>query len=200
MPEALTSLSATEAHREITRGALSSEEYVTACLDRIEALDGDIRAFVHIDRAHALKQARELDEWRRNGRPTGPLHGIPVAIKDIFDTADYKTECGSPLLKGRQPMRDATAVSRLRAAGAVIIGKTVSTEFAYFHPGLTRNPRDLTRTPGGSSSGSAAAVASGMVPLAIGSQTNGSMIRPASYCGVYGVKPTHGLVSRARSL
>lgn len=200
MAEALTSLTATEAHREITRGALSSEEYVTACLDQIEALDGDIRAFVHIDRAHALKQARELDEWRRDGRPTGPLHGIPVAIKDIFDTRDYPTECGSPLLAGRRPRQDSTVVAKLRAAGAVIIGKTVTTEFAYYHPGPTRNPHNLEHTPGGSSSGSAAAVAAGMVPLAIGSQTNGSVIRPASFCGVFGAKPTHGFISRGGAL
>jgi len=193
---ALSTLTATEARREIERGALSAEEYVTACLDRIEALDGDVRAFVHLDRAHALGQARSLDEWRRNGHPTGPLHGIPVAVKDIFDTEDYPTEYGSPLFAGHRPRADATVVARLRAAGAVIIGKTVTTEFAYYHPGPTRNPHDLERTPGGSSSGSAAAVAAGMVPLALGSQTNGSVIRPASFCGVFGAKPTHGLISR----
>ena len=193
---ALSTLTATEARREIERGALSAEEYVTACLDRIEALDGDVRAFVHLDRAHALGQARSLDEWRRNGHPTGPLHGIPVAVKDIFDTEDFPTEYGSPLFAGHRPRADATVVARLRAAGAVIIGKTVTTEFAYYHPGPTRNPHDLERTPGGSSSGSAAAVAAGMVPLALGSQTNGSVIRPASFCGVFGAKPTHGLISR----
>ncbi|MCL4766497.1 MAG: amidase [Hyphomicrobiaceae bacterium] len=193
---ALSELSATEAHREITRGALSAEEYVSACLDRIAALDGDVRAFAHLDAAHALSQAQSLDERRRNGHPTGPLHGIPVAVKDIFDTRDYPTENGSPLMAGRRPRDDATAVARLRAAGAVIIGKTVTTELAYFHPGATRNPHDLGRTPGGSSSGSAAAVAAGMVPLALGSQTNGSVIRPASFCGVFGAKPSHGLVSR----
>ncbi len=196
----LIALTAIEASEKIAGGEISSEEYTAACLDRIAAIDDQVHAFAHLDPGEALSQARVLDEHRRNGYALGALHGIPVAIKDIFDTADYKTECGSPLLRGRQPMRDAAVVSRLRAAGAVIIGKTVSTEFAYFHPGPTRNPRDLARTPGGSSSGSAAAVAAGMVPLAIGSQTNGSMIRPASYCGVYGVKPTHGLVSRARSL
>src|SRR5690606_6693411 len=119
----------------------------------------------------------------------GLLHGLPVAIKDLFDTADYKTEYGTALFRGRQPTRDSAVVARLREAGAVIIGKTVTTELAYFSPGPTRNPHDLTRTPGGSSSGSAAAVAAAMVPLAVGSQTNGSMIRPASFCGVYGVKP-----------
>ena len=196
----LAALTAIEAAEKIAAGEISSEEFTGACLDRIAAVDGEVHAFVHLDPDEALSQARALDERRRNGQPIGPLHGIPVAVKDIFDTADYKTECGSRLLKGRQPMRDAAAVSRLRAAGAVIIGKTVTTEFAYFSPGPTRNPHDLERTPGGSSSGSAAAVAAGMVPLAIGSQTNGSMIRPASYCGVYGAKPTHGLISRAGAL
>lgn len=193
-------LTALEAVERIANGEMSSEEYTTACLDRIAATEDKIHAFAHLDPDEALQQARVLDERRRNGFAIGPLHGVPVAIKDIFDTADYKTECGSPLLKGRQPMLDATAVARLRSAGAVIIGKAVSTEFAYFTPGPTRNPHDLTRTPGGSSSGSAAAVAAGMVPLAIGSQTNGSMIRPASFCGVYGCKPSHGLISRYGAL
>lgn len=200
MTDGLAALTAIEAAERIANGEISAEEYTSACIDRIAAVDGEVRAFVHHDPADALAQARALDEHRRNGMTIGPLHGIPVAIKDIFDTADYKTECGSALLKGRQPMRDATAVARLRSAGAVIIGKTVSTEFAYYHPGPTRNPHDLERTPGGSSSGSAAAVAAGMVPLAIGSQTNGSMIRPAAYCGVYGCKPTHGTISRHGAL
>jgi Asp-tRNA(Asn)/Glu-tRNA(Gln) amidotransferase A subunit family amidase len=126
----------------------------------------------------------------------GALHGVPVAIKDIFDTADMPTEYGSVLYAGRTPSRDATVVSMLRAAGAVIMGKTVTTEFAYFAPGKTRNPHNSEHTPGGSSSGSAAAVAAEMVPLALGSQTNGSTIRPAAYCGVVGFKPTHGLISR----
>jgi Asp-tRNA(Asn)/Glu-tRNA(Gln) amidotransferase A subunit family amidase len=190
-------LTAIEASAEIVKGALSAEEYTQACLDRIAAIDNDIHAFVHLDRAHALLQARALDERRRNGLAIGPLHGIPVGIKDIVDTEDYPTECGSPLFSGRRPRRDATLVAKLRTAGAVIIGKTVTTECAYFHPGPTRNPRDLGRTPGGSSSGSAAAVAAGMVPLAVGSQTNGSLIRPASFCGIYAMKPSHGLVSRA---
>ncbi|HZT26394.1 MAG TPA: amidase [Pseudolabrys sp.] len=197
---ALIDLTASEAAEQIAKGELSSETYTAACLERIAAVDGGIKAFVHLDPEHALAQARALDARRREGRPLGPLHGIPVAIKDIFDTADYPTECGSPLLKGRRPARDCTAVARLRAAGAVIVGKTVTTEFAYFHPGPTRNPHDLERTPGGSSSGSAAAVAARMVPLAIGSQTNGSVIRPASFCGVYGVKPTHGTISRHGAL
>ena len=196
----LTALSAVEAAAQIDLGNLSSEEYVAACLDRIAELEEGVHAFIHLDPGHALAQARALDQRRRDGKPLGPLHGVPVAIKDIFDTADYPTECGSPLFNGRKPTRDCTAVARLREAGAVIIGKTVTTEFAYFHAGATRNPHDLERTPGGSSSGSAAAVAAGMVPLAVGSQTNGSVIRPASFCGVYGVKPTHGAISRHGAL
>jgi Asp-tRNA(Asn)/Glu-tRNA(Gln) amidotransferase A subunit family amidase len=193
----LVHLIASEAAAEIARGAISAEDYTRACLERIEALDGEIRAFVHLDGEHALAQARGLDEGRAQGRPIGPLHGVPVAIKDIIDTADYPTELGSPLATGRRPWSDATVVAKLRAAGAVIIGKTVTTEFAYFHPGPTRNPHDHARTPGGSSSGSAAAVAAQMVPLALGSQTNGSVIRPAAFCGVFGIKPSYGLVSRA---
>lgn len=199
-PSGKTPLTATQAAAEMASGALSAVDYNRACLDRIAELEPTVHAFIHLDPEHVLAQAKALDERRRNGKPLGALHGVPVAIKDIFDTADYKTECGSLLLKGRQPMRDCTMVARLRAAGAVIIGKTVSTEFAYFHPGATRNPHDLERTPGGSSSGSAAAVAAGMVPLAVGSQTNGSVIRPASFCGVYGVKPTHGMISRHGAL
>jgi Asp-tRNA(Asn)/Glu-tRNA(Gln) amidotransferase A subunit family amidase len=179
---------------------MSAEDYTRACLDRIAQVESEVQAFVHLDPDHALAQARALDRLKGDGGRIGPLHGVPVGIKDIFDTADYPTECGSPALAGRRPDADAAAVRKLREAGAVIIGKTVSTEFAYFHPGKTRNPRDLTRTPGGSSSGSAASVAAGMVPLAIGSQTNGSMIRPAAFCGVFGIKPSHGLISRAGAL
>ncbi len=194
---ALISLSATQARYEIARGTLSAEDYATACLERIEALEPDVRAFAQLDRDYALAQARSLDQRRRNGLPMGPLHGIPVAIKDIFDTEDYPTEYGSALFAGRRARQDAAAVARLRQAGAIIIGKTVTTEFAYYAPGKTRNPHNLSHTPGGSSSGSAAAVAAGMVPLALGSQTNGSVIRPASFCGVFGAKPSHGLISRA---
>ncbi len=196
----LTALAAVEAAALIADGELTSEAYVGACLDRIAAMDEDVRAFVHLDPDAALIAAQALDARQRDGEPLGALHGVPVAIKDIFDTADYPAECGSPLMQGRRPREDAAAVARLRAAGAVIIGKTVTTECAYYHPGPTRNPHDLTRTPGGSSSGSAAAVAAEMVPLAIGSQTNGSMIRPAAFCGVYGMKPTHGAISRRGAL
>ena len=132
--------------------------------------------------------------------PLGPLHGVPIGIKDIFDTGDMPTEFGTALWAGRTPRRDAAAVARLRSAGAVIMGKTVTTEYAYYHPGKTKNPHDPERTPGGSSSGSAAAVASHMVPGAIGSQTNGSVIRPAAFCGVIGFKPTHGLIPRSGAL
>ena len=193
----LTALTATAAAAEIARGTLSAEDYARACLDRIAAVEDEVRAFAHLDPEHALAQARALDRRRSEGLPIGPLHGVPVAIKDIFDTADYPTECGSPILAGRRPHDDAAVVAKLRAAGAVIIGKAVTTEFAYFHPNKTRNPHDVERTPGGSSSGSAAAVAAGMAPLALGSQTNGSVIRPAAFCGVLAIKPTHGLISRA---
>jgi Asp-tRNA(Asn)/Glu-tRNA(Gln) amidotransferase A subunit family amidase len=194
--ESLTALSATKAAAEIARGAISSEDYTRASLDRIAALEPKVQAFAHLDPENALTQARERDEWRKSGRPIGPLHGVPVGVKDIIDTSDYPTECGSPALFGRRPRNDATVVARLRSAGAVIIGKTVTTEFAYFHPGKTRNPHDPERTPGGSSSGSAAAVAAEMVPIALGSQTNGSIIRPGAFCGVFAMKPTHGLVPR----
>jgi Asp-tRNA(Asn)/Glu-tRNA(Gln) amidotransferase A subunit family amidase len=155
-----------------------------------------VHAWAFLDPDYALAQARAADAKRLEGKPTGPLHGVAIAIKDIFDTADMPTENGSPLHAGRTPSQDAATVARLRAAGAVILGKTVTTEFAYFSPGKTRNPHNPEHTPGGSSSGSAAAVAAEMVPLALGSQTNGSTIRPAAYCGVIGFKPTHGLISR----
>ena len=201
MPEQdLADLTAAAAVERIARRAISAQDYTRACLARIAAREPAVHAFVHLDPEHALAQARALDERQSKGEPLGALHGVPVAIKDIFDTSDYPAECGSPLLKGNRPTRDAASVERLRAAGAVIIGKTVTTEFAYFHPGPTRNPHDPERTPGGSSSGSAAAVAAHMVPLATGSQTNGSVIRPAAFCGVMGFKPTHGTISRARTL
>jgi len=189
-------LSASDAARLIRDGAISSEQLVEACLVRVRETDSQIQAWAFLDPGHALDQARAADDLRREGRPTGPLHGVPVGIKDIFDTADMPTENGSVLHAGRTPSRDATVVAMLRAAGAVILGKTVTTEFATYAPGKTRNPHNPEHTPGGSSSGSAAAVATGMVPLALGSQTNGSTIRPASFCGVLGFKPTHGLIPR----
>jgi Asp-tRNA(Asn)/Glu-tRNA(Gln) amidotransferase A subunit family amidase len=189
-------LSASEAARLIHGGAISSEELVEACLARIREVDTDVQAWAFLDPDYALVQARSADAKRLEGKPIGPLHGVPIGIKDIFDTADMPTENGSLLHAGRTPSRDAATVAMLRAAGAVIMGKTVTTEFAYFSPGKTRNPHNPEHTPGGSSSGSAAAVAAEMVPAALGSQTNGSTIRPAAYCGVIGFKPTHGLIPR----
>jgi Asp-tRNA(Asn)/Glu-tRNA(Gln) amidotransferase A subunit family amidase len=192
----LHSLSASEAARLIRAGTISSRELLEACLARVNDVDEQVQAWTFLDPEHALGQARAADEWRLLGRPLGALHGVPVGLKDIIDTADMPTEKGSPLYAGRTPSRDAAVVAMLRAAGAVIMGKTVTTEFAVREPGKTRNPHNPAHTPGGSSSGSAAAVAAGMVPLALGSQTGGSTIRPASFCGVYGLKPTRGLIPR----
>ena len=195
-PSQLNWLSATDAARAIRDGAISAVELVEACLARVREVDERVQAWAFLDPEHALKQARALDERRAEGQPLGPLHGVPVGIKDIIDTGDMPTEDGTVLHAGRLPDDDATAVSWLRAAGAVIMGKTVTTELATYAPGKTRNPHHPEHTPGGSSSGSAAAVAAGMVPLAVGSQTNGSVIRPAAFCGVYGFKPTSGLIPR----
>jgi len=155
-----------------------------------------VEAWAFLDPKRALVQAADRDRALDQGTLLGPLHGLPVGIKDIFDTADMPTENGTSLHAGRRPAEDAMAVTLLRAAGAIILGKTVTTELAVYTPGKTRNPRNADHTPGGSSSGSAAAVAAEMVPVAIGSQTNGSVIRPAAYCGIVGYKPTFGLVSR----
>jgi Asp-tRNA(Asn)/Glu-tRNA(Gln) amidotransferase A subunit family amidase len=193
-------ISATEAAAAIRDGKVTSEELVGACLDYIKTLEEKLGAWAFLDAEHALNQARAADQAQRTGRTLGRLHGVPVGVKDIFDTKDMPTEDGTVLHAGRRPMEDATAVARLREAGAIILGKTVTTELAVYAPGKTRNPHDPERTPGGSSSGSAAAVAAGMVPLAIGTQTNGSVIRPAAFCGVYGYKPTFGLISRHRVL
>jgi len=196
----LAALGVGAAAEEIREGRITSAELVGDCLAQVDAVEDKVQAFVFLDRNHVMRQAQAADEHRRHGRPTGPLHGVPIAVKDIFDTGDMPTELGSPLWVGRTPREDAEAVARLRAAGAVIMGKTVTAEYAYYHPGKTRNPHDPERTPGGSSSGSAAAVAAGMVPGAIGSQTNGSTIRPAAFCGVVGFKPTHGLIPRTGAL
>jgi Asp-tRNA(Asn)/Glu-tRNA(Gln) amidotransferase A subunit family amidase len=193
-------LSLAEVASRIRQGELSARDVVGDCLDRIAASDDDVQAWQFLSPEHAMAQAKALDDHRATGRAIGPLHGVPIAVKDIFDTDDMPTEFGSPIYRGRTPRRDATCVARLRSAGAVIMGKAVTTEFAYFQPGKTRNPHDSRRTPGGSSSGSAAAVAAKMVPGAIGSQTNGSVIRPASFCGVVGFKPTHGLIPRSGAL
>ena len=192
----LFELSAAEAIGKIRNGEITSEELVQACLDRIDEVDGEIEAWAHLNPEYALDQARTLDARRQAGGPVGPLHGIPVGIKDIFDTDCLPTENGTVLNSGRQPMENCRVVSLLMEAGAVIMGKTVTTELAVYGPGKTKNPHNPGHTPGGSSSGSAAAVAAYMVPLAVGSQTNGSVIRPAAYCGVVGFKPTHGLIPR----
>ena len=192
----ITSLTAAEALAALREGRTSAEDLVRGCLARIRADEARVQAWAFIDDERALEQARNVDRVRREGHAIGPLHGLPVGVKDIIDTADMPTEDGTVLHAGRRPEYDATVVERLRSAGAVILGKTVTTELATYAPGKTRNPHNPEHTPGGSSSGSAAAVAAQMVPAALGTQTNGSVIRPAAYCGVYGFKPTFGLVPR----
>ena len=190
-------LTATAAAAAIRERRLTSEALVSACLDRIAEREPRLQAWAHLDPDYALAQARARDAELQSGRGVGPLHGVPIGVKDIFDTADFATENGSPIFAGRRPVKDAVCIAQLRAAGAVILGKTVTTELALLTPSRTCNPRKSTHSPGGSSAGSAAAVAAGMVPAAIGSQTAGSVIRPASFCGVYGFKPTLGLIPRA---
>ncbi len=184
---------ATETLAAIASGDTSAEAVTRDCLDRIEARDGAVKAWAFIDPELALSQARALDAGDRKG----PLHGLPIGIKDVLDTADMPTEMGSPIYKGYRPAADAASVAILRAAGAVILGKTVTCEFAGMHPGETTNPHDPNRTPGGSSSGSAAAVADFHVHGALGTQTGGSVLRPASFCGVVGYKPTYNIINRA---
>jgi len=193
----LSRLTASEAASAIRSGNTSSCELVSALLARIRQRDGEILSWAQLDEDHALDQARQADEQLASGSGTGPLHGVPVAIKDIIETAAYPTENGSPLYSGNVTGRDAACVAALKSAGAIILGKTVTTELALLTPSRSRNPLDTSRSPGGSSAGSAAAVADFMVPAALGSQTAGSVLRPASYCGVYGFKPTFGLISRA---
>lgn len=185
-------LSATQAADLIRQRKISSAELVEALLHRISGLDPALRAWETVDRERALEQARRADREA----PSGPLHGVPLGIKDIYYTAGLRTTSGSPIFRDFVPSHDSTAVARLRQAGAIILGKTVTVQFAHHDPPTTRNPWNHSRTPGGSSSGSAAAVAARMVPAAMGSQTGGSILRPASYCGVVGLKPTYGRVSR----
>lgn len=187
-----TRLTALQAGDEIAAGRLTSEALVQALLQRIAERDDAVMAWAHLDPDRALEEARARDRER----PRSILHGVPVGVKDILDTHDCPTECGSPIYQGNRPASDAACVGMLREAGMVVMGKTVTTEFAMRNPGPTRNPHDPKRTPGGSSSGSAAGVADFQVPLAIGTQTSGSVIRPASYCGVVGYKPTHGRIMR----
>jgi len=184
---------ATAVRDAIRAGTTTSTDHVQACLDRIAARDAEVKAWSFVSAETALAQAAARDV----APPVGPLHGVAVGIKDVILTKDMPTQFNSPLYVGNQAGMDAASVLLLRAAGALILGKTDTVEFAATGArAKTCNPHDLTRTPGGSSSGSAAAVADGQVPLALGTQTGGSMIRPASYCGVYGFKPTYGLVSR----
>ena len=187
--------SAVEMVQAIKKGEISSEELVKSYIEQIKKKEKDVEAWEFFDEEFVLSQAKKLDSLHQSGKH-GDLHGIPVGIKDIFDTEDMPTTDGTEIHKKNPSLNDCTVVSKLKQAGAIIMGKTVTCELAYYSPGKTKNPHDLSRTPGGSSSGSAAAVASHMVPLAIGSQTNGSVIRPASYCGVIGYKPTKGLISR----
>jgi Asp-tRNA(Asn)/Glu-tRNA(Gln) amidotransferase A subunit family amidase len=189
----LNQLSASEAARRLATREITAEQMARACLVRIEEREAEVRAWIHIDPDAVLAQARQLDA----GPVRGPLHGLPLGVKDLIDTADMPTGYGSPVYAGHRPRADAACVALARAAGALVLGKTVTTEFAWFYPGKTANPHNPLHTPGGSSSGSAAAVAVCMVPLAYGTQTAGSVIRPASYCGIVGYKPTHGTLPRA---
>jgi amidase len=184
----LNELTASEVAAAIGGGHTTCEAVVRACLDRIAARETGVQAWACLNPDQAIAAARAFD---RSGR-RGPLAGVPFGVKDIIDTADMPTEWGTPIHRGRRTDRDAACVALTRKAGGVLLGKTVTTEFANLHPGPTRNPHDLTRTPGGSSSGSAAAVADRMVPIALGTQTTGSTIRPASFCGVFGYRPTYG--------
>ena len=192
----LSNLTAVNIVQSLKNGEFTCEELVTKYIDHIKKYEKNVEAWEFFDETLILKQAKKLDQDHQLGKVQGDLHGVPVGIKDIFDTGDMPTTDGTEIHKENPSWNDCTVVSKLKQAGAIIMGKTVTTELAYYSPGKTKNPHDPTRTPGGSSSGSAAAVASHMVPLAIGSQTNGSVIRPASFCGVVGYKPSKGLISR----
>ena len=194
--QALYQLTLQQALGALQAKQFSAEEYVVALQQRIAERDGDIEAWAHYDPRQALGAARRSDMHARKAAPHLPLGGIPIAIKDIIDTAEMPTEVGSPIYSGRMPTRDAYVVERVKQLGAIVMGKTVTTEFAWSFPGKTRNPHNKNHTPGGSSSGSAAAVAAGFVPAALGTQTMGSIIRPAAFCGVVGYKPSYGLISR----
>jgi len=190
-------LTAAEIARKIRDGSLSPVEILEACLKRIDQVEPSVLAWVHVDRAGAHATARALEAEARRGEFRGPLHGVPVGIKDIIAVPGMTTTNGSGEFAHERPQADATCVARLREAGAVIVGKTATTQFASGDPAPTRNPWNLEHTPGGSSSGSAAGVASGMMALALGTQTGGSVLRPAAYCGIVGLKPTHGRISAA---
>ncbi len=190
------SLKVEEIASKIKNAQITSVEVCEQYIERINKFDKEVKAWAHFDKKVLLEKASEADQHRRSGKPVGLLHGIPVAVKDIFGTVDMPTECGTVIRKGKSYSQNAEVVDLLHAAGAIVMGKTSTSELAYLGPPKTRNPHDYTRTPGGSSSGSAAAVASFMAPLSLGSQTGGSVIRPASYCGVVGYKPSYGLISR----
>ena len=192
----LAELGLREAAARIHSGSMTSEAYTRACLARITARESEVAAWAWLDVDAALAHARHADQHLLTGLPTGPLHGIPLGIKDIMHTRGIPTEMGSPAYAGFVPEDSAAVVKCIEAAGAFVLGKTVTAELAYYTPGKTHNPWNPAHTPGGSSSGSAAAVAAGMVPGALGTQTNGSVIRPAAFCGVVGFKPSAGLVPR----
>ena len=190
-------ISTTDLVKKLREGEISSVDVCAQYIERIEKFEKDVKAWSHFSKKLLLEKAKEADEYRNTGKPLGALHGLPVAVKDIFGTLEMPTECGTKIRKKMTASQDSEVVNLLKIAGAIIMGKTETTELAYFHPGKTTNPHDYSRTPGGSSSGSAAVVASHMSPLSVGSQTNGSVIRPASYCGVVGYKPSYGLISRS---
>jgi len=190
------SLSLEELADKIKDAQLTSVDVCEKYIERINKFDKDIKAWAHFDKKVLLEKASEADDHRRSGKPTGPLHGVPIAVKDIIGTVDMPTECGTVIRKGKSYSQNAEIIDLLHASGAIVMGKTATSELAYLGPPATTNPHDKTRTPGGSSSGSAASVASFMAPASIGSQTGGSIIRPASYCGVVGYKPSYGLISR----
>ena len=191
----LYTLNVEQIANQIKEGKISSREVCEIFIERINKFEKDIKAWAHFDKKLLLSKADEADEHRKSGKPMGSLHGVPVAVKDIIGTFDMPTECGTVLRKGAKS-QNAEIIDLLISAGAIVMGKTATSELAYLGPPATRNPHDYTRTPGGSSSGSAAVIASYMAPLSIGSQTGGSIIRPASFCGVVGYKPSYGLISR----
>ena len=192
----ISSLSAYQLSLKIKSGEISSVEVCNNYLERVDKFEKDVQAWQFLDKKLLLNKAEDAVNYRKSGKPLGPLHGIPIAIKDIIGTYDMPTECGTVLRGKKSSSQDSEIVNLLKNAGAIIMGKTVTCELAYIHPSKTKNPHDYNRTPGGSSSGSAAAVASFMSHLSIGSQTGGSVIRPASYCGIVGYKPSYGLISR----